>query len=62
MTQDYQQLLDDLTAKKITDFTVAPDEFMAFQKVWVAYPNRKLIKGHSHRNGEVTYTISESVN
>ena len=55
MEKDYQQLLDYLHAGKIENFEISTEEFMAFQKVLMAYNYRKNIIGIAKRGGGVRY-------
>lgn len=55
--QNFKQLLDDLRAGKIAQFTIGPDDFQEFQPVYHSYPYRTQIVGKAHIGGEIIYRL-----
>ena len=55
--QDYQQLLDDLRARKIDQFEIGPEQFQEFQPVYHSYPYRTQIVGKAHIGGKIIYRL-----
>ncbi|WP_283584270.1 hypothetical protein [Limosilactobacillus difficilis] len=55
MSQDFHQKLEELRLKKIDSFTVNPDDFMEFQRVFHDYEYRTQIEGDAGRKGIISY-------
>ena len=56
-TDDYQAQLEQLRNGEIEELIIKPDQFMAFQKVFQAYPYRSQIEGDAKRGGEIHYHV-----
>lgn len=55
VSEDFHQKLEDLRLKKIDSFTVTPDNFMEFQRIFHDYEYRTQIEGDAGRKGIITY-------
>lgn len=57
--ENYEQLLDDLRAKKIDRLEISPEKFQDFQPIFHAYTYRSQIEGKAGRGGNITYQLKQ---
>jgi hypothetical protein len=52
---DFQQKIDQLVNREITEFTVMKEEFMEFRMLLVKREDFKHFRGTAKHNGEIVY-------
>ncbi|MTV81993.1 hypothetical protein [Secundilactobacillus folii] len=55
MAEDYANLMAQLKAGQLNEFTVEPKDFMAFQRAYMNFESRKRVVGRAEKNGQIIY-------
>jgi hypothetical protein len=56
---DFQQKIDQLANREITEFTVTKEEFMEFRMLLIKREDFKHFRGIAKHNGEIAYQYLE---